>query len=82
MYGPYNQPPPIGSNIPPHGYSAFASWNSSQSAQNGRSYVGAPHGPNMSASPFHRPTGNSYMSQRVDGAIPPQPAFSVSLCIN
>jgi hypothetical protein len=39
----------------------------------------ASHGPNISAVPFYRAIGSTYASQiRVDGTVPPQPAFSVS----
>jgi hypothetical protein len=79
MYSPWNQPPPIGGNIPPHGYSAFASWNNSQSTQNGRPYIVASHGLNINAAPFYRAISNTYTPQlRADVTVPPQPALSVS----
>lgn len=79
MCAPWNQHGSIGSGSTALGYSAFASWNNSQSTENAGPYVLAPHVPSSSATPFYTGVGNAYPSQlRVGSIVPPQTAFSVS----
>jgi len=76
---PLNQHGSIGSGSTAPGYSAFASWNNSQSTENAGPYVLAPHVPIISATPFYTGVGNAYPSQlRAGSTVPPQTSFSVS----
>lgn len=79
LSAPWNQHGSIGSGSTVPGYSAFASWNNSQSTENAGPYVLAPHVPIITATPFYTGVGNAYPSQlRVGSTVPPQTAFSVS----
>jgi hypothetical protein len=79
MCAPWNQRGSIGSGNTAPGYSAFASWNNSQSTENVGPYVLPSHIPNISATQFYTGIGNAYPSQLRGGStVPPQTAFSVS----
>ncbi|XP_021920765.1 5'-3' exoribonuclease 1 isoform X2 [Zootermopsis nevadensis] len=78
MYAPWNKQRSIGSGNTAQGHSAFASWNSSQPAQNGVPYAMAPHSSNISTTPLYRTIGSRCASQPTGGgSVPPQPTFLV-----
>lgn len=83
MYAPWNKQRSIGSGNTAQGHSAFASWNSSQPAQNGVPYAMAPHSSNISTTPLYRTIGNRCASQPTGGgSVPPQPTFLVCARVN